>query len=436
MWRVEKMDLKPVPPEAHGEFFVGDTYLLLFTMAKFDYNIHTWIGSEATADEICCAPIFMTQLDDYLGKKPKQYTEYQNEESIVFMGYFKSGVKYKKGGIASGFTHAKKDEVKRLLHVKGRHNIRAVEVPMTWKSFNKGDSFLIDLGEVIYRWAGSESNPYECLKATTMATDIRDGERGGSAKIVYVDEGSEPEEVIKLLGPKPELPSSTTEDKSADRKNKMVASLYLISDAAGAMKTTVVAEKNPFKQSMLSDKDCYILDNVGDKTIFVWKGKESSKNERSAALGAANKFIKEKNYPSTTKIMVMASGAEDAMFKQFFFNWLDKDETTGPSQFKARLFACSNKTGTLTSEEVPGALSQQDLATDDVMILDSGKQLFIWVGKDANEAEKTGASKMAQEFLSSDPSGRKDIPITSMQQGEEIPAFIDWFPAWDPKMWD
>lgn len=28
----------------------------------------------------------------------------------------------------------------------------------------------------------------------------------------------------------------------------------------------------------------------------------------------------------------MPEGGETTMFKQFFFNWLDKDETTGPSK--------------------------------------------------------------------------------------------------------
>lgn len=41
-------------------------------------------------------------------------------------------------------------EVLRLLQVKGRHVIRATEVPVSWESFNMGDSFILDLGEV--RW--------------------------------------------------------------------------------------------------------------------------------------------------------------------------------------------------------------------------------------------------------------------------------------------
>lgn len=54
------------------------------------------------------------------------------------------------GGVASGFKHVLTNDmdVKRLFHVKGRRTIRAIEVPLSWDSFNHGDSFIIDLGKV------------------------------------------------------------------------------------------------------------------------------------------------------------------------------------------------------------------------------------------------------------------------------------------------
>uniref|UniRef100_A0A8C4GI38 Scinderin like a n=1 Tax=Dicentrarchus labrax TaxID=13489 RepID=A0A8C4GI38_DICLA len=694
VWRVEKMNLAPVPTELHGDFFSGDSYILLYTTSAPSYNIHTWIGSDASPDERGAAAILMTQLDDFLGGAPRQFTEFQGEESLTFLGYFRSGIKYKKGGVASGFKHVVTNDanVKRLLHVKGRRIIRAKEVDLSWASFNKGDCFIIDLGKSIFHWSGSESNLFERLKTTELALDIRDNERKGRATVEMIDEGSEPEAVIEVLGPKPDLPSGSSDDVSIDKKNKSVASLYLISDAAGSMTTTVVADKNPFKQDMLSQNECYIVDNGGDNKLFVWKGKNANADERKAAFTAANKFIKDKNYSKNTQVQIMPAGGETTLFKQFFFNWLDKDETTGPSKaytigriakveqipfdssklhsdnimaaqhgmvddgsgkiqvwiwrvevgekvpvnpstygqffggdcylvlysynaggrekhiiytwqgqnctkdelaasafltvnlddsmggvatqvrvtqgqepshlvsvFKdkplvihlggtsrecgeskpgstrlfhirqsstkatravevqptasslntndvfvlkspeslfmwkgkgatpeemaaakyvasllggaateveeasepagfwaalggkkeyqtsktlqrtvrpPRLFACSNKTGRLIAEEVPGEFTQMDLATDDVMILDTWDQIFVWVGKDANETEKTGSLTIAQEYVNSDPSGRRGIPISTIKQGEEPLSFSGWFHAWDPKMWD
>lgn len=48
VWRIENMDLKPVPKGLHGSFYTGDAYLLLFTTSAPSYNIHMWLGETAT----------------------------------------------------------------------------------------------------------------------------------------------------------------------------------------------------------------------------------------------------------------------------------------------------------------------------------------------------------------------------------------------------
>lgn len=44
VWRIEKMDLKPVPAQLHGNFFIGDAYIVLYTTPAPSYNVHSWIG--------------------------------------------------------------------------------------------------------------------------------------------------------------------------------------------------------------------------------------------------------------------------------------------------------------------------------------------------------------------------------------------------------
>ncbi|XP_054646873.1 scinderin like a [Dunckerocampus dactyliophorus] len=690
VWRVEKMDLKAVPAEVHGNFYTGDSYIVLFTTEAPAYCIHTWIGAETSQDEQGAAAIFMTQLDDFLQGAATQFTEFQNYESINFMGYFKKGIKYQKGGVASGFNHIITNEanVQRVLKVKGRHQIRATEVDLSWLSFNKGDCFIIDLGKDIFSWAGSESNRYERLKATLVARDIRDNERKGRAAMHLIDEGSEPETVIKVLGPLPQLPPGSCDTPAHVHSP---ATLYMVSNASSKeMKVTQVADKSPFKQMLLSKKECYIVDNGKDNKIFIWKGSDASKDERSHSFQAAKKFIKDKNYSPHCQIQILPQGAETTLFKEYFENWMDKDESTGPSKpytigriavveqipfdasslhnntrmaaqhgmvddgsgkvqiwrveggdkvlvdpsthgeffggdcylvlysyndcrekhiiyiwqgnkcskdelgasailavnlddsmggiatqvrvtqgqepphllsvFKGkplvvhqggtsrkggdkvasakrlfhirqsrtkatravevapdasslnsndifvlkspsgnflwkgrgataeemvaakhvagmlggtptevaetkeptsfwealggkksyqtslvlrdpvlqcpRLFGCSNATGRLIVEEVPGDLDQLDLETDDIMILDTHDQIFIWIGKDANETEKSGCMRIAEDYVNSDPSGRRGTPICIIKHGEEPPSFTGWFMAWDPTLWD
>ncbi|XP_048464479.1 scinderin-like [Rhincodon typus] len=153
VWRVEHLELAPVPQSLHGSFYVGDAYLVMQTRMRgnnFIYNLHYWLGKECSQDESGAAAIFTVQMDDYLGGKPVQYRELQDYESNTFVSYFKGGLKYKAGGVASGFTHIVTNDLsaKRLLHIKGRRVVRATEVPLSWASFNKGDCFVVDLGKV------------------------------------------------------------------------------------------------------------------------------------------------------------------------------------------------------------------------------------------------------------------------------------------------
>ena len=81
--------------------------------------------------------------------------------------------------------------------------------------------------------------------------------------------------------------------------------------------------------------------------------------------------------------------------------------------------------------------TQADLVTEDVMLLDVGNAIFVWLGKDSNENEKKLASDAASDYLSSDPTGRdKDIPVIVTKQGNEPPHFTGNFGAWDPTLWD
>lgn len=49
------------------------------------------------------------------------------------------------------------------------------------------------------------------------------------------------------------------------------------------------------------------------------------------------------------------------------------------------------------------------------MILDTYAQIFVWVGRDANEVEKKEALKTAKDYIVSDPSNR-DLDSTQLLQ--------------------
>ncbi|KAK2525927.1 Vil1 [Columba guinea] len=300
IWRIENMEMVPVPTKSYGNFFEGDCYILLSTRKtgnNFSYDIHYWLGKESSQDEQGAAAIYTTQMDDHLGGVAVQHRDVQGHESETFRAYFKQGLVYKKGGVASGMKHTETNtyNIQRLLHVKGKKNVVAGEVEMSWNSFNRGDVFLLDLGQLIVQWNGPESNRNERLKAMTLAKDIRDRERGGRAKVGVVDG---------------ESPVTTS-----------------VTNASGNLVIQEVAVQ-PLTQDMLLHEDCYILDQGGLK-IFVWKGKNANKEEKQQAMSRALAFIKAKNYPASTSVETENDGSESTIFRQFFQKWTVPNQTSG-----------------------------------------------------------------------------------------------------------
>lgn len=332
------MEVVPVPPKAYGTFFEGDCYLILFiskTARGMSEALHYWIGKESSQDEQGAAAMYVTQLDDQLGGGPTQYRETQGYESPEFRSYFKHGIMYKKGGVASGFKHVETNmyNIKRLLHVKGKKNVTGSEVDISWNSFNTGDVFLLDLGKIIVQWNAPKSNRTERLKALILAQDIRDRERGGRAEVGIVDGDREQDHpelmkiMVAILGERQGELKEATPDAKADQLQKSNVRLYHVSDATGSLMVQEVATR-PLTQDLLKHEDCYILDQ-GGVTIFVWKGKEATKEEKRAGMNRALGFIKAKNYPPSTNVVLLNDGAESAIFKQLFKKWTVKDQTQG-----------------------------------------------------------------------------------------------------------
>ncbi|GAA6215657.1 advillin-like [Lates japonicus] len=384
IWRIEKMELVQISEKSFGNFYEGDCYVLLSTQkmsSSLSYDIHYWIGSQSSQDEQGAAAVYTIQLDEFLGSTPVQHREVQNHESDAFRGYFKQGIIYKKGGIATGMRHTETNtyDVKRLLHVKGKKRVIATEVEMSWSSFNLGDVFLLDIGKTIVQWNGPKSNRKEKLKGMMLAKDIRDRERGGRAEVRVVEgdaESNSPQSMEILneaLGERTSELADGPPDETADQEQKSNLILYHVSDADGEMKVTEVASR-PLVQDLLKHDDCYLLDQGGTK-IFVWKGKKSNKTEKQAAMARALEFIKSKNYPITTNVETVNDGAESALFKQLFQRWTVKDQTQGLGKVNTR-----GKVAHITQEKFDASLMHvmPEIAAQERMVDNGSGQVEVW----------------------------------------------------------
>ncbi|XP_052236637.1 advillin-like isoform X1 [Dreissena polymorpha] len=343
IWRIEKLTVQMVPKQQYGNFYKGDSYIVLSiaspgqrrgasvqikdSKGALDSHIHFWLGKETTQDEAGVAAFKSVELDDLLGGYPVQHREVQGSESTLFLSYFKKGLKYIDGGVNSGFNHVDNTFKKRLMQVKGKHHVRVQEVDMSWSSMNSGDVFILDLGQMVYVWNGKDSSRTERMKGLEQARVYRD-ERS-KVNIVCVEEGEEKnmaENEVKMwdahlpLSEKSVAPASAGgADEVAERQSTSSIKLYRCTEEQGTLKVSEV-KSGPLVKADLDSSDSYIIDN-GAAGIWAWIGKNSTKKEKSEAMRNALGFIKKKGLPNSTSVTRVIEGGEPGDFKNLFKSW-------------------------------------------------------------------------------------------------------------------
>lgn len=343
IWRIEEMKVVAVPKQQYGNFYKGDSYIVLSLASpgrrrgtsiqvkdnkgSMDAHIHFWLGKETSQDEAGIAAFKSVELDDILGGFPVQHREVQGSESKLFLSYFQKGIKYLDGGAKSGFNHVEQTFKKRLLQIKGKHHVRVQEVDMSWSSFNSGDVFMLDLGQLVFVWNGKDSSKTERFKGLDQARMYRD-ERT-KMNIVCVEEGQEnqmtdsemkmwdaylplKEKVVKPAG-------EGGSDDVTERESVASIKLYKCTEDQGTLKVSQV-KSGPLVKADLDSNDSYIIDN-GSAGIWAWIGKNSTKREKSEAMRNALGFIKKKGLPNSTSVTRVIEGGEPSDFKVLFQSW-------------------------------------------------------------------------------------------------------------------
>jgi len=68
IWRIEKFKIVAWPKAQYGQFFDGDSYIVLHTIKEADrirWDIHFWLGTFTTQDEYGTAAYKTVELDDF-----------------------------------------------------------------------------------------------------------------------------------------------------------------------------------------------------------------------------------------------------------------------------------------------------------------------------------------------------------------------------------
>jgi gelsolin len=326
IWRIEKFKVKKSQTPA-GTFYSDDSYICLNTYKckdengnetdKLAWDIHFWLGQTTSQDEAGTAAYKTVELDDLLGGGPVQHREVQGHESALFLSYFKSngGVKLLEGGIESGFNHVQPETYKpRLLHLKGKKNIRVEEVEINFGSLNSGDVFILDNGLDIFQWQGKKAGKNEKARAGQLCRAMDDERRGKPEVYVFSQGDSDEKDFFKFFPGYDESKPPTIKDDETDDaawEKDIEKRAYKLSDASGSMEFTKVSEGSIPKSALNSD-DVFIVD-IGSE-VFAWVGKNASKAERRGAMQAAQDYLKKEKRPTFLPISKVLEGGENEVF--------------------------------------------------------------------------------------------------------------------------
>jgi len=258
------------------------------------------------------------ELDTFLGDVPVQHREIESKESALFLSYFasKGGIRILEGGAETGFNHVEPTKYKpRLMHLKGRKNVRIIEVPLSASSLNEGDVFVLDAGLTLYQWTGKKANPTERTRAAQLCRQL-DSERKGLPKVVNIDQNDKDgnEDFWTILGGRSEIAGDQGGDEDWEIKEDKL--LYQLSDAGGRMEFNKVAEANRVTRDKLDTRDVFVLD-IGME-IFVWIGKGASEGEKKESMVVGTKYLRDNKRPNYLPITRIHEGSENPVFEAAF----------------------------------------------------------------------------------------------------------------------
>ncbi|TFG19402.1 MAG: hypothetical protein EU530_06385 [Promethearchaeota archaeon] len=197
--------------------------------------------------------------------------------------------------------------------------------------FSTGDVYIVDNMQTIWLWIGAKCSVDEKAIAAAEARRI-DEERGGSAKIITVDQNYETAEFLALLNGLKIVHKNLAKTMLIDVSTghyagheEHINTLYRISseefEGIDSMKFTQVE----WHKESLDSEDSFVAD-LGDY-IWIWQGSACNTKEKVKARSFATQFDADR--AGVQQVKVFEEG-EDAEFVALFDGVLPGKKLVGP----------------------------------------------------------------------------------------------------------
>lgn len=189
----------------------------------------------------------------------------------------------------------------------------------------------------------------------------------------------------------------------------------------GSRKSVALRER-PCSKHSLDGGDVFILDMGLD--IYQWNGDTSNKDERMRAMQYLQQLKSERGRARSETIDQRRVKPDHPFMKALSDSKpAPEDQPDAPDNSKPAMFRLRHEANKLTFKQVAaGDLPKSMLDPTDVFVVDSKKELWVWIGKGANKMERQNGMAYAHNYLRTTP--HPFIPIACINEGKEPAAFF------------
>jgi len=336
VWRVEGFEKTPYPNSLYGQFFSGDSFVIMTsykTSNKDNYLVYFWQGRDSSINEKGASALLTIDVSSEFESAP-QLRITQQHETKHFLALFKNQLVIHNGKYANYVNRLKQNPI-RMFDVRlsseyrdlRNAKLRAIETYEVNKDqLNQNHVSVIISSDQknAFIWKGKFSHPTEHSAATDLIKKIVD--RAPSIKTV--NQGEETDEFYKLMN------INAIDRIALKRQNKAIMDeqgvrqlkrLYIFNGATGAV---VVDRVYNMAQEDLDNSNVMMLDV--DNEIFLWIGTTSMHFVQKMAMEVAAKYAQcksgLKDEPDRPKdiekrMFIVRPCEEPAQFTTHFQSW-------------------------------------------------------------------------------------------------------------------
>ncbi|XP_021278975.1 villin-1 isoform X1 [Herrania umbratica] len=285
---------------------------------------------------------------------------------------------------------------------------------------------------LFYAWLGHRSVLEDRADAIFHMSAIVDSTRGDPV-MAQVTENREPVQFFLIFqtlivykggisaGYKKFIAESGIDDDTYDEKK---TALFRVQ---GTSPENMQAIQVDHVSSSLNSSYCYILQN--GTSVFTWIGNLTLSRDHDL-LDRMLELIN----PTWQPISVREGSEPDS----FWSSLGGKTEYPREKEMKKfiedqHLFKFTSTEGDFKVKEIY-SFTQDDLTTEDVLVLDCHKEIYVWVGRHSTIKSKQVALNLGLKFLETDILEEElslETPVYVITEGHEPPFFTCFF-EWDP----